>query len=57
MQLIETADVEELSPRQIPALVKACGELDQVVMNLGDRLAGVDVLADFYQHFEERALR
>ena len=52
LALIESTDIEDLSPRQIPSFVKACGDLEQMAMTLSDRIAGVDSLIDFFDQFE-----
>lgn len=51
--LLEASAVEDMSPRQIPALTKACTDVVQAGITLNDRIAGIGALLDGYQRIEK----
>lgn len=53
MRLLEQTSVDDLSPRNLPALIKACTDVAQVGLSLNDRVSGMGILIDGYQRLEQ----
>ena len=49
LEILDSSDPEDYSPRQIPSLVKAKIELAQIGLTINDRIAGVGALIDGFK--------
>jgi len=52
-QVLDNSEPEDISPRQIPKLVKALGDSLQLGLTLNDRISGAEVLLDAYNRIEQ----
>lgn len=50
---LEATSVDDISPRNLPSLIRACTDVVQVGLIINDRVSGMATLVDGYQRIEQ----